>query len=76
MLSGVTRVRAATDGSLTAECRACGIVLEQLDEADVARALAAFDGCHPATPLAVHAGHVPAGWRASRRGAPGAAHHR
>lgn len=72
VLGGVTRVRATTDGSLTAECRSCGVLLEQLDGADVARALAAFDRCHPAAPLAGHARQVPAGWRTSRRdaGAP------
>lgn len=65
VLSTSTRVRAAVDGQLTAECRLCRVHLEQLPGTDVGRALAAFDAAH-APGAARHARALPWGWRALR----------
>ena len=62
MLSTATRVRAAVDGQLTAECRSCHLHLEQLPGTDVERALAAFDRAH-APGRATHLRDLPEGWR-------------
>ena len=62
VLSTATRVRAAVDGRLTAECRLCRVHLEQLPGTDVERALSAFDDAH-APGLAVHRRVLPWGWR-------------
>lgn len=64
-LSTATRVRAAQDGRLTAECRACRVHLEQLPGTDVGRALRTFDAAH-APSDAVHDRAMPWGWRAAR----------
>ena len=69
VLSTATRVRAAGDGRLTAECRLCRIDLEQLPGTDVERALAAFDEAH-APGDAVHDLALPWGWRPSRATPP------
>ena len=69
VLSTATRVRAAADGHLTAECRTCRLHLEQLPGTDVGRALTAFDEAH--TPGdAPHAHQLPWGWRATRAARP------
>ena len=65
VLSTATRVRAAVDGQLTAECRSCGVHLEQLLGADVERALAAFDRAH-SPGQETHARALPEGWRRAR----------
>ncbi len=66
-LSTVTRVRARDDGRLAAECRLCQVTLEQLDDVDPERALAAFDACHaPNAPA--HGRTVPWGWAAPAAG--------
>ena len=62
VLSTATRVRAAVDGQLTAECRSCHLHLEQLPGTDVERALAAFDRAH-APGQAAHQRDLPEGWR-------------
>ena len=62
MLSTATRVRAAVDGQLTAECRSCHLHLEQLPGTDVERALAAFDRAH-APGRETHPPDLPEGWR-------------
>jgi hypothetical protein len=67
VLSTVTRVRARGDGRLSAECRLCQITLEQLDEVDLERALAAFDACHPPGAPA-HSRALPWGWAAPAAG--------
>lgn len=65
VLSTATRVRAGSDGQLTAECRLCRTHLEQLPGTDVGRALAAFDDVHPPGD-APHARALPWGWRTAR----------
>lgn len=62
VLSTATRVRAAVDGRLTAECRSCHLHLEQLPGTDVERALAAFDRAH-APGDESHRPDLPEGWR-------------
>ena len=62
VLSTATRVRAAVDGQLTAECRSCDLHLEQLPGTDVERALAAFDRAH-APGQVTHLRDLPEGWR-------------
>ncbi len=69
VLSTATRVRAAVDGRLTAECRVCRVHLEQLPGTDVERALSAFDACH-ASGAAVHRPELPWGWRVGRDARP------
>lgn len=69
VLSTATRVRAAVDGRLTAECRLCRIDLEQLPGTDVGRALSAFDEAH-APGKAVHDRALPWGWRTARAPRP------
>lgn len=64
VLSTITRVRSAAGGQLTAECRRCGLHLDQLPDADVQRALSAFDDAH-ASGAAVHGRTPPWGWRAT-----------
>ena len=66
VLSTATRVRAAVDGRLTAECRLCRIDLEQLPGTDVGRALSAFDDAHPPGET-VHRRALPWGWRTAPR---------
>jgi hypothetical protein len=58
-------VRAADDGRLTAECRPCGVHLEQLPGSDVERALSAFDDAHTPGDVA-HRRALPWGWRTVR----------
>ncbi len=70
VLSTATRVRAAVDGQLTAECRLCRLHLTQLPGTDVERALRAFDEAHPPA-RAEHSLALPWGWRAARTGQPG-----
>lgn len=65
VLSTATRVRAAVDGQLTAECRLCRVHLEQLPGTDVERALSAFDAAHPPGDAA-HGRALPWGWRSAR----------
>lgn len=65
VLSTATRVRAAVDGQLTAECRDCRLHLEQLPGTDVGRALAALDRAHGQD---VHLRDLPWGWRPARTG--------
>ena len=62
LLGTPTRVRAAVDGRLTAECRLCRVHLEQLPGTDVERALSAFDDAH-APGDAAHRRALPWGWR-------------
>ncbi len=62
LLGTATRVRAAVDGRLTAECRLCRVHLEQLPGTDVERALSAFDVAHGPGDLA-HVRALPWGWR-------------
>jgi hypothetical protein len=62
LLGTATRVRAAVDGRLTAECRLCRVHLEQLAGTDVQRALSAFDDSHPPGDVA-HRRTLPWGWR-------------
>ncbi len=61
VLSTVTRVRVGAHGRLTAECRLCQVLLDQVEGVDVQRALAAFDDCH-AVSSPSHDGAVPWGW--------------
>lgn len=62
VLSTATRVRAAVDGQLTAECRSCGLHLVQVPDTDVERALEAFDRAH-APGRETHVRDLPEGWR-------------
>ncbi len=62
LLGTATRVRAAVDGRLTAECRLCRVHLEQLPGTDVGRALSAFDDAHGPGD-APHRRALPWGWR-------------
>ncbi len=66
-----TLVRLPRLEPITAECRVCGIHLQQLPGTDLAEGLRAFRTHHPMTSAEPHLRRTPAGWREPLSG-PGA----